>query len=549
MPKKSSFQNELKTEYILATRVVCAENAECAERLLDDRPAQAVLCDENLCRIEKGGFVLLDFGEEMRGGLKITIDRHPYGAGRLHVVFGESVSEALSKLGEKNSTNDHAPRDIIIDAPQWGSFAVGDTGFRFVRIEAVDAALVLRGVLAVSLYCDLPQRGGFDCSDPLLSRIWRVGAKTVHLNMQEYLWDGIKRDRLVWVGDMHPELATILSVFGSCKIVPKTLDFIRIHTPANGWANDLPSYSLWLLVILRDWYIYTGDEEYLRKNADCIYEIIKLVLEHLAPDGSDTFGDKFIDWETKGLADVQYGFRAMLVLGLRAGARLCGVLGNEALACRALEAVRVLASLSMGEIRNKQIAALLVMAGLLDAKQTNEKILKTEPLRGLSAFLGYYTLQARALAGDVAGSLDMIRGFWGRMLELGATTFWESFDALWARDAIGIDQIVPAGAKDMHGDYGDYCYRQHRCSLCHGWAAGPTPFLSKYVLGVHILEPGCRKILVKPELAGLDWVRGIYPTPFGTVKITAENKGGRTDVEIEAPKETEVIVGQEEKCE
>ena len=66
---------------------------------------------------------------------------------------------------------------------------------------------------------------------------------------------------------------------------------------------------------------------------------------------------------------------------------------------------------------------------------------------------------------------------------------------------------------------------------------------------MHILEPGCRKILVKPELAGLDWVRGIYPTPFGTVKITAENKGGRTDVEIEAPKETEVIVGQEEKCE
>ena len=32
--------------------------------------------------------------------------------------------------------------------------------------------------------------------------------------MQDYLWDGIKRDRLVWIGDMHPETMTIGAVFG-----------------------------------------------------------------------------------------------------------------------------------------------------------------------------------------------------------------------------------------------------------------------------------------------------------------------------------------------
>jgi alpha-L-rhamnosidase len=41
-----------------------------------------------------------------------------------------------------------------------------------------------------------------------------VGADTVHLCMQDYLWDGIKRDRLVWIGDMHPEVSTINAVFG-----------------------------------------------------------------------------------------------------------------------------------------------------------------------------------------------------------------------------------------------------------------------------------------------------------------------------------------------
>ena len=42
--------------------------------------------------------------------------------------------------------------------------------------------------------------------------------------MQEYLWDGIKRDRLVWLGDFHPELVTITKVFGYNEVVPKSLD-------------------------------------------------------------------------------------------------------------------------------------------------------------------------------------------------------------------------------------------------------------------------------------------------------------------------------------
>ena len=50
---------------------------------------------------------------------------------------------------------------------------------------------------------------------------------TVHLNMQEYLWDGIKRDRLVWVGDMHPEVMTIHTVFGENEVVRKSLDFAK----------------------------------------------------------------------------------------------------------------------------------------------------------------------------------------------------------------------------------------------------------------------------------------------------------------------------------
>ncbi|MDR2816497.1 MAG: hypothetical protein LBB62_07330 [Proteiniphilum sp.] len=46
--------------------------------------------------------------------------------------------------------------------------------------------------------------GSFGSSDPRFDSIWITGAYTTHLNMQEYFWDGIKRDRLVWLGDFHP---------------------------------------------------------------------------------------------------------------------------------------------------------------------------------------------------------------------------------------------------------------------------------------------------------------------------------------------------------
>ena len=56
--------------------------------------------------------------------------------------------------------------------------------------------------------------------------------------MQDYLWDGIKRDRMVWAGDMHPELMSINAVFGYNDVVPKTLDFLRDHTPLPKFMNS-----------------------------------------------------------------------------------------------------------------------------------------------------------------------------------------------------------------------------------------------------------------------------------------------------------------------
>ena len=86
------------------------------------------------------------------------------------------------------------------------------------------------------------------------------------------------------------------------------------------------------------------------------------------------------------------------------------------------------------------------------------------------------------------------------MLDLGATTFWEDFDIKWLDNAARIDELVPEGKVDVHRSYGDFCYKGFRHSFCHGWASGPTAWLSEHVLGISIVEPGCKRCAY-----GLTW--------------------------------------------
>jgi hypothetical protein len=172
----------------------------------------------------------------------------------------------------------------------------------------------------------------------------------------------------------------------------------------------------------------------------------------------------------------------------------------------------------------------------MEAKQASEAVLKVGGPKGVSTFYGFYVLQALAKSGDAATALEFIRTYWGAMLDLGATTFWEDFNLEWLPNAARIDELVPPGRKDIHGDYGAYCYVGFRHSLCHGWASGPTAWLSQHVLGVKPIEPGCKRVRVAPQLGDLKWAEGTYPTPLGPVRVRHDRKAdGSVASRIESP--------------
>ena len=108
--------------------------------------------------------------------------------------------------------------------------------------------------------------------------------------------------------------------------------------------------------------------------------------------------------------------------------------------------------------------------------------------------MGFYILRALSLIGNNEKALELIRRYWGAMLELGATTFWEEFKPDWAENAARIDETVPEGKDDIARRFRRVLAMNATGSACVTAGARRTNgvLIGKYCRN-KILEPGMQK--------------------------------------------------------
>ena len=519
------------------------------QALFAQKPLQIGLMETNVMEIHGKASIILDFGKELAGGARIlTYKTNKNTPVRLR--FGESVAETCAELGEKNATNDHSVRDLTVNLQSYSDMRFGQSGFRFLRIDTINenTTITFKSIVACTEIDEREEVGTFVCDDENVNEIWKTASYTLRLCLQNgYFWDGIKRDRLVWIGDLYPEMRTAHCLFGDVPETFASLKFACDETPIGKWMANMPAYSLWWLIILSDEYKVCGDKEKYACFIPYIKDLLVQVAKHVGEDGVTQYPSNFIDWAScpmvgdpawrveENLAGMSYITR----LAMQKTTEFLETYGEDTSICQ--EVVHRLDKRSWNVNVYKQISAMGVWAG--DMSKTNEQTLLKGGAKGLSTFMSYPILSGVAKFGHYETALSMMKEYYTGMLSVGATTFWEDFDLDWLQGAGRIDEMPKAGEKDIHGDYGAWCYKGFRHSFCHGWSAGVIPYLVETVAGVRFVGVGQKQLVIAPRLSGLKHVKVTCPTMLGvlTVEHTLQEDGSvKTTVDAPCGMQVEV---------
>ena len=121
-------------KYCLPKRIFKENQEVVLENLRKRQPLQIGLTEKDTVNFCDGEYIILDFGVETCGGIRILTYKANNVPVRLR--FGESIMECCAELGgEANATNDHSFRDMTVCLQNYSDMNFGQTGFRFVRMD------------------------------------------------------------------------------------------------------------------------------------------------------------------------------------------------------------------------------------------------------------------------------------------------------------------------------------------------------------------------------------------------------------------------------
>lgn len=486
-----------------------------------------------------GNTLFASFSREAMGYLQLN---GVEGNGTVHVYYGESPAEAQD---DRAYLVDRVrfTADSIIDLQtltrsrrNGSSYRLAcSRAMRYVRIVC-DGGVSVGDVIMQQEMKPLRQRGTFTSSDTLLNHIWDVAAYTLHLTDREVMIEGIKRDRWMWSGDAIQSYLMNYYSLMDAAVVRRTIRALRGKDPVRQHINTILDYTLYWFNSIYDYYLYTGDSEFLSRVYPSMLSLMAWVECRLDDRGmvEGKPGDwVFVDWSPKPMSKKgELAFEQMVYLRSLQAMSLCaGVVGDKAnkekytgLAdklrsqltpvfwdqSRHLFVHTVVDGRQSSEV-TRYANMFAVLYDFADAQQQSDilkNVLLSDSVMPITTpYMQFYELEALCKLGKQRLVMDKILSYWGGMIKQGATTFWETYDPR---------ETYPERLAMYGHPYGK--------SQCHAWGASPIYLLGKYYLGVRPTEPGYKAWECKPNLGGLKWMKGDVPTPKGNIHIEMDRK-------------------------
>jgi hypothetical protein len=383
--------------------------------------------------------------------------------------------------------------------------------------------------------------GTFECSDPLLNRIWEMCALTQSANMEDAYDDCVDRERGLYAFDALIQYHVNLVCFGDHKLMKRTLELFGQSAHGIGlfrclYPNTgdyiLPDFCLYIVNAFQAYNRETRDTELMRRYWPAIMTNLR-VFNKL----SDERPDKLLcadppagrwprnpeDNRTGFIGDgsrtdntgINCLFSCLYLMTLRNAHEIAAATGAEDEA-DLTERIAVLEKSIPEAFWNEEKglfadtlthekfsphASLYAVNADVVSEERCERLRANLPPLLLPFFkngynpddgvafetsVGFYMLQGLYKLGLAETAERCIKEGWGYFLTKGLKTVSEHFTL--------------------------------NSSQCHAWSASPAYMLTRYVLGAQY-DSRTGQVSVNPQPGTLTWAKGTLPSPNGLVNV------------------------------
>ncbi|KKY15769.1 putative glycoside hydrolase family 78 protein [Phaeomoniella chlamydospora] len=578
---------------------------------------EALLSSSGVTRFQGPSAVTYDFGKNVAGIVSVNLSAVQGNDEFVGVSFTES-SLWISSEG-CDATADAGIDEALWFPASNGTTYTADKkhqrgGFRYLNIYHNTSGVV--EVSALSIYFTaIPHKdeselgqytGYFHSNDEQLNRVWYAGAYTnemcsidptagdslVHLgaitstdnistpiswwnnytiaNGSSVLVDGAKRDRLVWPGDIAISGPSIFVSTNDLISIKNGLDSLLAQQNASGalpyagvpfgeiiktWSF---TYHLYTLIDIYDYYLYTGDKEYLATAWPKFKLGLNYALQFIDSTGLANVTTSS-DWLRFGMGAHNIEANSILYYTLNLGVTLAQISNdtsnvstswsNYAANIRSAANTRLWDSMAncyrdndtlpLTDLHPQDGNSWAIISGLVSSSARALNISNALAARWgpygapapeagatISPFVSGFELQAHYLAGQPELAVKLMKLMWADFMlddpRMTNSTFLEGYST------------------DGTLHYAPY-NNDPRISHAHGWATGPTSTLTFYAAGLKLTSAAGKIWSVAPRLVGLTNVESGFQTSLGYYSVTAtllDSKTGDISIQISTPEGT-----------
>lgn len=492
-------------------------------------------------RITPRGTVVLDFGQNLVGRLRITVDGE---AGRVVTLRHAEVLQD----GElyRRTLRLAAAEDVVTlrgDGPVTWEPRFTVHGFRYAEIEGWPGEFDPTAVVARVLHTDMERTGWFSCSDPGLERLHENVLWSTRGNFVDIPTDCPQRDeRLGWTGDIQVFAPTASFLYDCSGMLGSWLQDLAVDQLPDGtvpwFVPRIPGGPSWEPIepgavwgdaaVLTPWTLYErfGDAGVLARQWDSAKAWVDLIVSRAGEDRIWDEGFQLGDWldpaappddPADALTDRHLVATAYLYWSTRHLAMTARVLGRTADATHydtVADEVRVafVGRYTDGRGRTTSDAqtalGLALEFGLVrgdDARTAGDRLAELVTAAGNRIATGFAGTPVVAPALTGAGHVDRAYDLvlerscpsWLYTVDMGGTTIWERWDSMLPDGTVNPGEMT---------------------SFNHYALGAVADWMHATVAGLAPAAPGWRRVRFAPRPGGgLTHASGRHLSPYGEV--------------------------------